>query len=267
MGHCKTKNGARWERGAVALGAILFMAPSARAQEGSNGVPSGVTPSGATPVDSGIPARSGTMPPFTAPLPPSVPLPSPIQLVPATPPPQYQRLPTPWTILPRIPERPAAPAPYRPVLESPERNAASAGGLRQALSEYDRRLGLGPSGPVLSAARRAGMSATATGSARFEVVLDHSGTIQSVSLVDASEDLAGWQRFGENFRAVPLRGVRFAETAQGAWMMVDVSARNERLSGEPRWWDYGLTLVFDVANLHPRTQRVVHTSVVSELVF
>jgi hypothetical protein len=205
------------------------------------------------------------MPPFASPLPPSVPLPPPLRVIAAVPPPEYGPLPNPWTLPRLIPERPTPPAPYRFVLEHPELLLQTSGGLRQGVAEYDRRVGVGPSGPVLAAVRRVGMSETATGTARFELLVDRSGKIQSVSLVGASENVAGWQRFAHTLLATPISGMRLAETAEGAWVIVDVSANNERSSGHRRFWDYGLTLAFDVADAGARTLRVVRATVASEL--
>ena len=207
------------------------------------------------------------MPPFTSALQTSVPFPPPIEVVPAVPLPEYAPLPNPWTVRSLIPERVTPPGPYRAISEHPELLPQSRGGLRQALSEYDRRLGLGPSGPVVSAARRAGMSGTARGNARFEILVDRSGTIQSVSLLDASQDVHEWRRFAQSLQAMPLQGMRLGEDAQGVWMLLDVSANNERSSGHRRYWDYGLTFLFDVADISARTMRVVHATVASEVAF
>lgn len=217
--------------------------------------------------DAAAPRGSGSLPPFTSPLPPSVPLPSPIQLIPAVPPSQHGYWPNPWTPPSAMPLRGTPPGPLRPIFEHPELRPGNAGGLRQALAEYDRRLGLGPSGALATVARRLGGSETMMGSARLEVLVDRTGNIQSVSILDASEDLPGWRHFAHILRATPVPGMRFAEEAQGVWMLLDVNARNALPSGHRRVWEHGSTLVFDVADFGARKSRVVHTSIASERPF
>src|SRR4029078_1958560 len=92
-----------------------------------------------------------SVPPFVAPLPPAINYPPPITVPPATTPP-----------VPCGPfgnecrDNPGPVAPYLLPEQagwSPDAAGPPAGGLRQALVEYDRRLGLGGGGAVIAAAR------------------------------------------------------------------------------------------------------------------
>jgi hypothetical protein len=151
--------------------------------------------------------------------------------------------------------------------ERPGFAPSGAGGLRAALDEHDRQLGLGQGGPVASAAREIGMSEIVTGSARFEIVLDPSGQIRSATLLDASGDTAGWQRFADELGRASMRATRIGEGANGAWMLLDVDATNEPSSGHRRWWAPGIALLFDAGDINARDTRVVHSRVSSQLSF
>jgi hypothetical protein len=252
---------------ATTLAATCLMARAAHAQQRDTDAPAAIAVGGASALaaETITPGSAGSMPPFTAPLPPSITLPAPLRVVPAVPPPEYGPLPSPWTAPRVIPERATPPMPRQ--LPNPELITQGTLVLRQALAEYDRRLGMGPTGAVLSAARRVAMGETATGSARFEVWVDRTGTIRRVALRDASGDVPGWQQYAQALRSTPIPAMRMGDTAQDAWMVIDVSAQNERSSGRRRLWDYGLSLSFDVADIGARTMRVVHTRTASELTF
>jgi len=256
-------------RSAVAL-VLLLGAGSAWAQSASPSVglntgingtplPAPPVPPGREPVDT-----NSTMPPFTAPLPPSVPFPPPIVVPPATPPPQYQTPGSPWSAT-TVPTRPA-PAGPRQLAEAPDFARRSAGGLRQALDEYDRRLGLAPGGGVLSAVRDLARSEGVRGGARLQIVVDSTGRILRTDVVDATEDVEGWRRLGDALQEIPIRGMR-AEGRHGVWMLVDVSSTVERSSGRSQWWAPGVAVVFDVADIGARNLRVVHANVASQVSF
>jgi hypothetical protein len=152
--------------------------------------------------------------------------------------------------------------------ERPDEVEPPAGALRQSLSEFDRQLGLGGSGPLVSAAREVAMSEWVTGEATFEVLVDRSGMIQSARLVDASRDAAGWRRFGEELKSSsPRSGMRLPERARGVWTLLYVNVDNELTSGHRRWWAPGAVLTFDIADVHARRVRTVHTHVLGEVWF
>jgi hypothetical protein len=112
----------------------------------------------------------------------------------------------------------APPAP-RPSSTAPP--ASSTGGLAEALEAHDREVGLGPGGPVVSAAHEAGHSdvAPAIGTAKFSITVMRAGGIQ-VELVGASSNVEGWRKVADKMAAAiqkkPPRiaggrnGVRFA---------------------------------------------------------
>jgi hypothetical protein len=98
----------------------------------------------------------------------------------------------------------AAPPPPRPESTAPP--ASSTGGLAEALEAHDRELGLGPAGPVLSAAHEAGHSdvAPAIGTATFAITVTRAGGIQ-VDLVGASSNVEGWRKVADNMAAAIKR--------------------------------------------------------------
>jgi len=111
---------------------------------------------------------------------------------------------------------------------APTKSSRLRGALRQSLSEFDRQLGLGGSGPLVSAAREVAMSEWVTGEATFEILVDRSGMIQSARIVDASRDAAGWRRFGEELKSSsPRPGMRLPERARGVWTLLYVNVDNE----------------------------------------
>lgn len=90
-----------------------------------------------------------------------------------------------------------APPPPRP--ERTPAPASSTGGLAEALEAHDREVGLGPAGPILTAAREAGHSdvAPAIGTAAFTITVLRTGAIH-VDLVGASSNAEGWRKVAEN---------------------------------------------------------------------
>jgi hypothetical protein len=206
------------------------------------------------------------MPPFAAPLPPAVPLPPRIRVLPAVPPPEGNPPRHPFEMYPAIPARPGRPPPLR-LPERPDDLMPPAGGLRQSLSEYDRQIGLGGTGPVVSLAREVGMSEWVTGEATIAVVVDRSGVIRSARLVDASRDTAGWRRYTEKLGQSARSGMRLPEQARGAWALLYVRIDNERPTGRERWWSPGVAITFDLSNAGSRKVRSVHPRVLGEVWF
>ena len=165
-----------------------------------------------------------------------------------------------------MPPPPNLPAPYI-LPERPDAVQPPAGGLQQALSEHDRMVGLGGVGPVVSSAREIALSETVTGKATFEVITDHAGRVRTARIVDVSRDREGWERFGEALRKAPVTGMRLPEEARGAWVLLEVTVGNELTSGQRRWWDYGVLVAFDVADVNAQRERIVHTRILSEVWF
>jgi hypothetical protein len=203
-----------------------------------------------------------SVPPFNAPLPPAVNYPPPIAVPPATTPPRpcgpfgNECRDNPGPVAPyMLPEQAGAPDTAEP----------AAGGLRQALVEYDRRLGLGGGGAVIAAARDIAQGEYVTGTATFEVVADPSGRIRSARLQDASRDREGWQRFGEALHQERVTGMRAPERARAVWMILYVSAENELTSGQTSWWSPGVVLAFDLDDINARRIRTVTSRVLTEV--
>lgn len=74
------------------------------------------------------------------------------------------------------------------------RPASSTFGLQEGLEQHDRELGIGPSGPVISALYRAAHEPIAPqiGTARFLVTVKSSGSVE-VAVDSASSELSAWQ--------------------------------------------------------------------------
>jgi hypothetical protein len=203
-----------------------------------------------------------SVPPFNAPLPPAINYPPPIAV--------------PHAVTPPVPcgpfgnecrDNPGPTAPFllpeQPV--SPDVAQPPAGGLRQALSEYDRRIGLGGGGGVVAAARKVLQGEFVTGSATFEVIADPSGRIRAVHLQDASRDREGWQRFGEELHQAHASGMRAREHSQAVWMILYVSAENQNPSGHAAQWFPGTVIGFDLSYVGARELRTVTTRVLTEV--
>ena len=79
---------------------------------------------------------------------------------------------------------------------------SSTGGLAEALDAHDRKVGIGPSGAALSAARDAalGEAAPRSGVAQFAVTVYQDGSID-VALVASSSEAAGWSSVGSAMAA------------------------------------------------------------------
>jgi hypothetical protein len=108
----------------------------------------------------------------------------------------------------------APPAPRPPSTAPP---ASSTGGLAEALEAHDREVGLGPSGPVISAAHEAGHSdvAPAIGTATFSITVMRTGGIQ-VDLVGASSNVEAWRKVADKMAAaIKRKPPRIAEGRNG----------------------------------------------------
>lgn len=140
---------------------------------------------------------------------------------------------------------PGAPAPrsgrYR-VFHAPP--VSSTGGLQEGLEERDRKLGLGPSGRVVTAFHRAAHDKVAPelGNASFQVTVLSSGKVE-VTLDQASGADDKW-------RAVALRAAqelgrappRIPPPRQGVRMLVEVTAEELFPNGLPATERHGLRL-------------------------
>ena len=60
--------------------------------------------------------------------------------------------------------------------------------------------------------------------------------------------------------------MRLPEEARGAWVLLEVTV-DELTSGQRRWWDYGVLVAFDVADINAQRERIVHTRILSEVWF
>lgn len=247
---------AKLVRAVAAVGAALTLFAATPASAAEPGPLAPVGPFGEaipTPVtafphhqnDLAAPGADQGRPPFTSPLPPSIPLP------PAAP------------ILPGLPPPPTVPMPFR-IPERPQFAPPPAGGLRQTLSEHDRRLGLGPAGPVLTAARSLAEGSRARGSAVIAVRVEGTGQIAAARVTSSSQSAAAWGELATRLASLSVRAVRLPEAAKGAWMVLRIEAEPRLPAGERLRYP-GVLLAFDVANAGARPVRMVTARVLSEL--
>lgn len=114
--------------------------------------------------------------------------------------------------------------------------ASTTGGLLEGLEAQDRKLGLGPSGPVIGALYRAAHAPVApqTGVARFVVTVLKSGSVE-VSLVGASGDAAAWSSVGalaaEAIRQAPPR---IPDPRAGTRVVIAITAEEAFPNGTKR---------------------------------
>ena len=107
--------------------------------------------------------------------------------------------------------------------------------FREAHDAHDRELGLGPSAPVVAAAREAGSipSAPDTGNAVFEVNADASGKVLSASVVSFSADGSGWIAVAQQLVAVMgSKTLRLPVGAHGFRVRLRISAERTLPSGQ-----------------------------------
>jgi len=141
-----------------------------------------------------------------------------------------------------------------------------AGGLRQALDEYDRRAGLGAGGPILRALETIAMSSTARGSAIFAIRARKDGQIDSVRLTAANRDIAAFRDLGAQLMTLSVADLRLPEEANGVWLVVRMDARVVHPAGDRRWYP-GTLFAFDPSNISTHALRVVHARTLTELWF
>lgn len=151
------------------------------------------------------------------------------------------------------------------------RPASSTGGLQEALDAHDRRIGLGFGGPVVSAVHAAASSlhnAPQTGTATFEAIIDRHGRAQSVVIVSANGDMAGWQNVAQHVLRI-LRGgaVRIPPGARGLAVTLRVVARYQLPSGAPPGAairPHGAGAEFDLSDIGATPARNIGVQVLSE---
>jgi hypothetical protein len=106
--------------------------------------------------------------------------------------------------------------------------------VRQTLSDRDKNLGLGASGPVVSALEGVARTSTAEveSHAVFEVVADGEGRVVSVALSEASEGWGAWREVGkELLAAMAKKRVRVRHGARGLAMTIAIDSREALPSG------------------------------------
>jgi len=104
--------------------------------------------------------------------------------------------------------------------------ASSSGGLQEGLEAHDRELGLGASGPAITALFRAAHDPVApmTGVAHFRVTVLKSGDVD-VSLEDATDQLPAWRAVAKKAaQALKRAPPRILEPRSGARMQIEISA-------------------------------------------
>jgi hypothetical protein len=125
-------------------------------------------------------------------------------------------------------ERPPAPQAQRAsraLFRAPP--VSSSGGLQEGLEAHDRAVGLGTSGPVISALYQAAHadSAPFEGSARFRITVLKSGEVE-IAVSAVTSELEGWravaERAAEALRRAPPR---IPHARQGARLVLEITAK------------------------------------------
>jgi hypothetical protein len=131
-----------------------------------------------------------------------------------------------WRMWARTPEAEAART-ARMTAAPSARPPSSTGGLQEGLEEHDRQVGLGASGPVISALYRAAHNPVApeTGVAHFRVTVLKSGAVE-VSLSDATDQLPAWRAVAKNAAEALKRTLpRIPDPRSGARMLIEITAQ------------------------------------------
>lgn len=137
-------------------------------------------------------------------------------------------------------------------------------GLKGALAAQDARKGLGPDGPVLRALEEETRSSLAPdrGSATFRAIVDATGTVTALNLLDSTGDRGGWNEARERaFAALQKKKLEMRGT-NGA--MIDITVESElrypsgqKAGGGPSLTSGGVAMG-DLSDIGSRPQRVVH---------
>lgn len=150
------------------------------------------------------------------------------------------------------------------------RPASTSGGLVEALDGHDRKLGLGFSGPIISAFHSICQAAFTpeNGSARFEVTLDSKGQVLSVRVISADGNRARWAAVARSaLHALRSRAFRVPAAGQGIEIVLEVRSRVQLPSGA-KPGDAARALVldgkFDLSDIGATSMHNVAVHVVTE---
>ena len=119
---------------------------------------------------------------------------------------------------------------------------SSTGGLQEGLEARDRALGLGTSGPVVSALYHAAHTEAAPfeGRARFRITVLKTGEVE-VAVSEVSGDLAGWRAVADNAAEALRRSPpRIPNPRTGARLVVEITAKHTYPNGLQPKELYGL---------------------------
>jgi hypothetical protein len=147
-------------------------------------------------------------------------------------------------------------------------NRAAGEAMREALHDGDVALGMGGSGPVVTALEEAVLAGTAPveSHAVLVAIADASGLVTQVVVESASEDLASFRAIAEDVLGrMRDKKVRVPSSSRGLAMRLDVISRLAAPSGggvglDPR--HAGLS--FDLSDIGAHVGRIVHARVLGE---
>jgi hypothetical protein len=128
--------------------------------------------------------------------------------------------------------RPAE-APSAARAQSAPAPVSTTGGLAEALEAHDQEIGLGPEGPVISAAREAAHSdvAPALGTASFTITAMQNGDV-TVDLAAASSQADGWNKVGAIMAAaIKRKPPRVPASRRGVRIGIELVAEERWPSG------------------------------------
>ncbi len=153
--------------------------------------------------------------------------------------------------------------------EPAPRPASTTGGLQEALDAHDRKVGLGFSGPVVTAFHAAVAQPTApqTGSATFEAIIDASGRVTDVQVLSVNGEMDKWLAVARQVLAALRARVLRTPVGQGVAVVVAVQSRHQLPSGAAPGRGIemkGAGAQFDLSDIGARPTHNVSVRVLSE---
>lgn len=128
-----------------------------------------------------------------------------------------------------------APAPSTALPLPPPRSVDVDRILRSGLASHDQEIGLGASGPLVSAVHEAASMAPDVGSATLDIDVDAGGKVIAPRVVSANADMAGWNAMaGEVVRIASSKTIHVPAGSHGIRARLRVVAERTLPSGTKR---------------------------------
>jgi hypothetical protein len=164
--------------------------------------------------------------------------------------------------------REATPEPDPARVANDRANRAAGEAMREALHDGDVALGMGGSGPVVTALEEAVLAGTAPleSHAVLVAIADASGLVTQVVVESASADLASFRAIADDVLGrMRDKRVRVPSASRGLAMRLDVISRLAAPSGGGVGLDARHAgMSFDLSDIGARVGRIVHARVLGE---